>query len=163
MLVCKFHLVNIDYMLSSFLAKCYKNIKPGGDINLENSKELWDMFSDKNLSNLSEQFLCHIVKMLNIFSHIVDEVIPVLPQTKTLPNLPSASNLSPLKRRKSDLGDKNKATSPIKSPEKDDKPEKKDFKLNSMGSFVHLSHYMKIHDLLKIAYANYKVFSNSAC
>lgn len=116
------------------------------------------MFSDKNLCELSEQFLNHIVKLLNIFSHVLDEIVPVLPQSKpSLPNLPSATNLSPLKRRKSDMGDKAKIISPMKTPEKDDKGEKRDTKLNSMGHFASIPHYMKIYELLKIAYNNYKV------
>lgn len=117
---------------------------------------MWDMFSDKNLSNLAEMFLTHVVKLLNIFSHILDEVTPIPPQAKTLPNLPSASNLSPLKRRKSDLGEKTKVLSPIKSPEKEDKTEKKDVKVNSVGGFVNIPHYMKMYEITKVAYTNYK-------
>lgn len=140
-----------------FSGRCFKNIKPGGDVNLVDSTELWSMLSDKNLSSVAESFLNHIVKLLNIFSHVIEEVIPTPPQVKTLPNLPSASNLSPLKRRKSDLGDRGKVLSPVKSPEKEDRTEKKDIKTNSLGNFVNIPHYMKIYELVKVAYNNYKV------
>lgn len=55
------------------------------------------------------------------------------------------------------MGDKTKIISPLKTPEKDDKGEKRDAKFNCMGHFASIPHYMKIYELLKIAYNNYKV------
>lgn len=161
-LLVVYYIKNIDFLDYSVSAKCFKNIKPGGDINFEDSTEIWDMFTDRNLSNVAETFLTHIVKLLNIFSHVMEDIIPTPPQVKALSNLPSASNLSPLKRRKSDLGDKAKVLSPVKSPEKDDKGEKKDVK-NSLGNFVNIPHYMKIYELIKVAYNNYKVSFTNLC
>jgi huntingtin len=38
--------------------------------------------------------------LLNIFSHVIDEVIPGPPPTKpTLPSLPNAPSLSPIRRK----------------------------------------------------------------
>lgn len=70
------------------------------------------MYSDKLMSEVTEQFLHHIVRLLNIFCHIIDETTPTLPPAKpVLSNLQSASNLSPIKRRsKGDLTEKNKTT-----------------------------------------------------
>lgn len=129
------------------------------ELTLENTGNLWDIFSDKTLIELSEALLCHVMKLLNIFHHVLDEIIPALPQSKpVLPALPTASSLSPIKRRKSDL-DKSKLVSPGKLVESSDKSDKKGdgIKTNTMGYFANVPHYMKIYDLLKSAYSNYKV------
>lgn len=113
------------------------------------------MLNDKTMPDISEQFLVHIVKMLNIFSHVLEDLVPVLPQAKTvLPTLPTPSTLSPIKRRKSDLGDKIKS-SPGKPIEKEEKEKKGD--ANILGYFVNSPYYMKLYELIRTAYNNYKV------
>lgn len=79
------------------------------------SKPLWDMYSDTCLQEITEQFLHHLIRLLNIFSHIIEETIPILPPNKpVLPNLPPASALSPIKRRsKSDASDLKMKSVPI--------------------------------------------------
>lgn len=89
------------------------NIKTTDELNPDAAKQIWDMYSDKLISEVAEQFLHHIVRLLNIFCHIIDETTPTLPPAKpVLSNLQSASNLSPIKRRsKGDLAaEKGKAT-----------------------------------------------------
>lgn len=150
----------ILFVFFTISGKCIENLKNTSDINPEETKHLWDIFSDKTLVDLSEQFLNHIVKLLNIFAHVLDEVVPHLPQSKTvLPNLPAPSSLSPIKRRKSDLSEKSRILSQAKGTDKDDKSERKSdsVKVNSMGYFVSIPHYMKIYELLRTAYNNYKV------
>ncbi|KAK4875471.1 hypothetical protein RN001_011893 [Aquatica leii] len=135
------------------------NFKSKTEFNLEFSTRLWDMFHDTHLSNLIEQFFNHTLKLLNVFYHVIEEITPVQLQNKpVLPNLPTASTLSPIKRRKSDFGDKYKIISPGKSLDKEDKPEKKmeNVKLNVMGHFANVPHYLKIYELLKTAHSNYK-------
>lgn len=105
---------------------------------------------------LSEQFLNHVIKLLNIFSHVLDENVPLIPQAKTvLSNLPPASSLSPIKRRKSDLGDKIRNSQGKNEKEGDKKSD--GVKVNTMGYFANIPHYMKIYELLRTAYNNYKV------
>lgn len=137
-----------------------QNLKLKTDLTLEDTNQLWDMFTDKTLSTLTEQFFIHILKLLNVFTHVIDEIVPTLPQNKpVLPNLPTPSTLSPIKRRKSDLGERSKTISPGKVPEKDDKSEKKNenTKSNLMGYFITTPHYLKIYELLRTSYTNYKV------
>lgn len=139
-----------------------QNLKPL-DITLESTNQTWDMFSDRLLADLSECFLNHVLKFLNIFHHILDELVPVLPQSKpVLPNLPAASSLSPIKRKKSDL-DKSKLVSPGKLSDKNEKQEKKSdqIRTSAAGYFANIPHYMKLYELLRMAYTNYKVHFNN--
>lgn len=104
------------------------------------------------------------MKLLNIFHHVLDEIVPVAPPPPTkLGNLPTtAANTlsSPIKRRKSDA-DRGKLVSPgrlVETPEKSGKGETAAAtKANAMGYFANAPHYMKIYELLKSAYTNYKV------
>lgn len=73
-----------------------------------------------------------------------------------LPNIPAPSTLSPLKRRKSDLSEKFKSP-PGKTSEKESDKKNEAVKLNSMGYFATSPHYMKMYELLRVAYNNYKV------
>lgn len=112
------------------------------------------MLCNKPFSDLSEQYLCHLLKLLNILHHVVNELTPMPIQSKpVLQNLPSASNLSPIKRRKSDLEKR------IMSPGKliDEKSEKKDIRQASLGTFVHCPHYMKLYEISRSSFTNYKV------
>lgn len=142
------------------------SVKPLVDVNIPQS--IWSMFLNESLSQISEQYLTHAVKMLNIFHHVLNDMVPtVQSQPKNvLSNLPAPGNLSPMKRRKSDLDKKLLVT--IKT-EKDDKNEKKDgSKPNStMTSFSCSTRYLRIFDILKTAFVNYKVrcwtFLNYTC
>lgn len=143
---------------NTFAGIAVQNLKPL-DVTLETAPENWDMFSDKYLAELSETFLYHVLKLLSVFHHILDEVAPVLPQNKpVLPTLPTTSSLSPIKRKKSDL-DKSKMISPGKLIEKNDKAERKGegVKTNAAGYFANAPHYMKLYEILRTAYSNYKV------
>lgn len=129
-------------------------LRPIPEVSAENSKTMWDMFGNKQFSDLSEQYLSHLLKLLNILHHVVNELIPMQLQSKpVLQNLPSASNLSPIKRRKSDLEKR------IIGPGKivDDKSDKKDIRQASLGTFFHCSHYMKLYETLRNSFTNYKV------
>lgn len=129
------------------------------NVTVDSTNVLWDIFTDKILSELSEALLSHIMKLLNIFHHVLDEITPVLPQSKpVLANLPTASTLSPIKRKKSDL-DKSKIASAGKLIDIQEKGEKKEGvrTTSAMGYFANTPHYMKIYELLKSAYTNYKV------
>lgn len=120
------------------------------------------MFVNETFSQISEQYLIHSVKILNIFHHVLNDMVPtVQSQPKNvLSNLPAPANLSPLKRRKSDMDKKLLVT--VKT-EKDEKVEKKETsKPNStMTSFSCSTRYLRIFDILKAAFVNYKVKSFS--
>jgi hypothetical protein len=52
------------------------------------------------LSSCAELLLLHVVRTLNIFVHILEEVVPTVPTPKpSLPSLPTAPSLSPIKRK----------------------------------------------------------------
>lgn len=131
------------------------SIKPL-DINVPQG--IWSMFLNESFSQISEQYLTHAVKLLNIFHHVLNDMVPtVQTQPKTvLSNLPAPGSLSPMKRRKSDL-DK-KLLVAIKT-EKDDRNEKKDGPKpnSSLTSFSCSTRYLRIFDILKTAFVNYKV------
>ncbi|XP_060528068.1 huntingtin [Cylas formicarius] len=110
---------------------------------------LWHMFSDKSFRSLCEQYLTFIMKLLNIFHHVINDITPVsIPNKTSLPHLPAPSTISPIKRRKSDL---EKKQTQAKASEKDEK------KTCEIGSFVQSQHYMKIFENLRNSFANYKI------
>lgn len=153
-----------SFNLINFVGISINHLKSKTDITLEDNNQLWDMFTDKHLTAVTEQFFNHVLKLLNIFCHVIDEITPVQPQNKpVLPNLPAAAALSPIKRRKSDLGERTKVMSPAKSSEKEEKAEKKAdiMRSNFMGYFAGSLHYLKIYELLKTSYSNYKVSFNN--
>ncbi|KAJ8914559.1 hypothetical protein NQ315_010023 [Exocentrus adspersus] len=125
---------------------------------VEAEGKFWDMFVNNTFYGLSEQYLAHVIKVLNIFHHVLNETVPVHPQSRVvLPNLPAASTLSPLKRRKSDLDKKVLLTGKLEKDEKNEKREGSNSKVNSVGSFVTSGHYLKVYDVLKSSFSNYKV------
>ncbi|XP_056637539.1 huntingtin [Diorhabda sublineata] len=127
-------------------------------IDEENPVTSWNMFENETFVEISEQYLHHIMKLLNIFYHVLNDLQPLHPQYKpVIPNLPAPSNLSPLKRRKSDL-DKKTVTLKL---DKEERVEKKDMKSN-VGSFMQSVHYMKIYDSVKACFNNYKISLDSA-
>ncbi|KAK9879932.1 hypothetical protein WA026_008441 [Henosepilachna vigintioctopunctata] len=114
----------------------------------ENVIEQLNMFDSGIHSDISKDFLKHIVKILNIFQHIIDDLNFASSHAKSIiMSLPTAS---PLKRRKSDLEKKFTNTSKI-TEEKNEKKEK-----HMLGSFAHLPHYVRIYETLKTSYGNYK-------
>ncbi|XP_050315238.1 huntingtin-like [Anthonomus grandis grandis] len=118
----------------------------------------WLMFpSNEALKSLSEKYLLHAMRLLNIFHHVINDLMPTPPQSKTvLPHLPTTGTLSPIKRRKSD--EKKLPLSGGKVlPDKDEKLEKKEVKITNFGCFASSQHYMKIFETLRSAFVNYKI------
>jgi huntingtin len=49
---------------------------------------------------MDNQIIILICRLMNIFTHVIEEIVPGPPQMKTtLPSLPSAPSLSPIKRK----------------------------------------------------------------
>nr|CAD7458552.1 unnamed protein product [Timema tahoe] len=118
-------------------------------------KELWAMFQDRQLSVLSEHLLGHVLRLLSIFVHVLEDAHPVLPSTK----IPVPPSLSPIKRKgRMDITE-TRGMSPVKiGVDKEDKmEEKKSGRGVPLGLFANLPHYVKIHDMVKSAYTNYKI------
>lgn len=113
----------------------------------ENTQK-WTMFESSVHSNISDIFLKHIIKVLCVYQHIVDDVPLPTQQKPAILSLPTAS---PMKRRKSDLEKKTKI---------EEKPEKKEKEKYAAGGFSYSNHYMKIYEALKTAYGNYKVITD---
>lgn len=131
-------------------------LKPLVDVNVLQS--MWSMFLSETFSQISEQCLTHAVKMLNVFHHVLNDLVPAnqFQPKNVLSNLPTPGNLSPMKRRKSDLDKKILMT--LKT-EKEDRTEKKDgARPNSvLINFSCCTRYIRIFDILKTAFVNYKV------
>ncbi|CAG2061280.1 unnamed protein product, partial [Timema podura] len=130
-------------------------------------KELWAMFQDRQrllllmtkpvcfqLSVLSEHLLGHVLRLLSIFVHVLEDAHPVLPSTK----IPVPPSLSPIKRKGRIDITETRGMSPVKiGADKEDKmEEKKSGRGVPLGLFANLPHYVKIHDMVKSAYTNYK-------
>eukprot|EP00058_Branchiostoma_floridae_P006836 XP_002592324.1 hypothetical protein BRAFLDRAFT_101261 [Branchiostoma floridae] len=127
----------------------------------------WHALQDRNLVPLAQQLLSHLARVVNVCSHVIEQVIPGPPAKTALPSLPNAPSLSPIKRKPKgkDGVDQGSATaSPSKSSAKKgsdaglptekepDRPNK-----SNIGTFWQLPGYMKLYSVLKGAYSNYKV------
>ncbi|XP_019635502.1 PREDICTED: huntingtin-like [Branchiostoma belcheri] len=149
----------------------YEEEKPSGkDGAKEGGKEEeegWHALQDRNLVPLAQQLLSHLARVVNVCSHVIEQVTPGPPAKTALPSLPNAPSLSPIKRKPKgkDGVDQGSATaSPSKSSAKKgsdaglptekepDRPNK-----SNIGTFWQLPGYMKLYSVLKGAYSNYKV------
>ncbi|XP_078588724.1 huntingtin-like isoform X3 [Branchiostoma floridae x Branchiostoma japonicum] len=138
-------------------------VKEGG----KEEEDGWHALQDRNLVPLAQQLLSHLARVVNVCSHVIEQVIPGPPAKTALPSLPNAPSLSPIKRKPKgkDGVDQGSATaSPSKSSAKKgsdaglptekepDRPNK-----SNIGTFWQLPGYMKLYSVLKGAYSNYKV------
>ncbi|KZC07761.1 Huntingtin [Dufourea novaeangliae] len=128
------HLILLAGNLASGLAFC--NFKP------HDPSKSSGTFRDKQI----ELLLTHVVRVLNIFVHIIDDVQLAQSSTKsTLTTLTSTQTLSP----------KKKVIFEQKSKEKGERFGSLKFGKEQMGAFVSVPHYMKMYDILKAAHLNY--------
>ncbi|XP_041368406.1 huntingtin-like isoform X2 [Gigantopelta aegis] len=147
----------------------YQCLHPAEDIsNTGGSTEdgRWTCVTDRQLAPLIDQLLHHVARLLNACSHVIDDQVPGPPQVKpSLPSLPNAPSLSPVKRRaKTDKDLQTGSSSPVpdsktdkKTPQKDSKENEKDKKKKEgLGLFYNLPQYTKMYEVLRGAYSNYK-------
>ncbi|XP_047352945.1 huntingtin isoform X1 [Vespa velutina] len=141
------HLISLAGNLASGLALC--NLKPNEPTNKHDSdtSNIWSMLKDKQMCQYMELLLTHVIKVLNIFVHIIDDIQLNQISTKSLSSLPSAHSLSP----------KKKVVTEQKQKEKGDKFLSLKFGKEQMGVFNTIPHYMKMYDNLKAAHSNYLV------
>ncbi|XP_046737508.1 huntingtin isoform X1 [Diprion similis] len=141
------HLMLLAGNLASGIAMC--NLKPNEPLNNSDSEpvKLWGLFKEKQIHQHFEQLLTHVIRILNTFVHVIDEVHLQHPNTKSaLPPLPTAQALSP----------KRKLISDQKSKDKEEKTSSSKFSREQMGVFTNFPHYMKLYEILKAANTNYK-------
>ncbi|XP_045429955.1 huntingtin isoform X2 [Pipistrellus kuhlii] len=130
-------------------------------------EEAWPALGDRSLVPMVEQLFSHLLKVVNICAHVLDEVAPGPAGKAALPSLTSAPSLSPIRRKGKEKEPAEQASVPL-SPKKgsDASPASRQAdaagpvttnKPSSLGSFYHLPSYLRLHDVLKATHANYKV------
>ncbi|XP_040093581.1 huntingtin [Oryx dammah] len=130
-------------------------------------EEAWPALGDRTLVPLVEQLFSHLLKVVNICAHVLDDVAPGPAVKAALPSLTNPPSLSPIRRKGKEKEPVEQASVPV-SPKKGGEsspasrpPETSGpvatNKSSSLGSFCHLPSYLKLHDVLKATHANYKV------
>ncbi|KAF6723879.1 Huntingtin, partial [Oryzias melastigma] len=129
-------------------------------------EEPWAALSERGLVSMVEQLFSHLLKVLNICAHVLDDTPPGPAVKAALPSLSNTPSLSPIRRK----GKEKEAAEPNAGPMSPKKstevntgrpPEGSGStvvnKSTSLGSFYHLPPYLKLYDVLKATHANYKV------
>uniref|UniRef100_A0A8I6A113 Huntingtin n=1 Tax=Rattus norvegicus TaxID=10116 RepID=A0A8I6A113_RAT len=129
-------------------------------------EEIWPALGDRTLVPMVEQLFSHLLKVINICAHVLDDVTPGPAIKAALPSLTNPPSLSPI-RRKGKEKEPGEQTSTPMSPKKggeastasrqsDTSGPVTASKSSSLGSFYHLPSYLRLHDVLKATHANYK-------
>ncbi|KAH9487495.1 hypothetical protein Btru_075739 [Bulinus truncatus] len=126
----------------------------------------WAAVTDRFLVPMIEQLFVHTARLLNACTHAIEETIPGPPLVKpSLPSLPNAATLSPVRRKMKGEKDGNvpgPSGSPDqkigqKTPGKDPKEGEKDkSRKDCVGSFFNIPQYMKLFEILRGSYSNFK-------
>ncbi|XP_062068838.1 huntingtin isoform X1 [Lepus europaeus] len=130
-------------------------------------EEVWPALGDRSLVPMVEQLFSHLLKVINICAHVLDDVAPGPTVKAALPSLTNPPSLSPIRRKGKEKEPGEQASAPL-SPKKggeasaasrqsDPSGPVTTSKSSSLGSFYHLPSYLKLHDVLKATHANYKV------
>uniref|UniRef100_A0A673TZ91 Huntingtin n=1 Tax=Suricata suricatta TaxID=37032 RepID=A0A673TZ91_SURSU len=130
-------------------------------------EEVWPALGDRTLVPMVEQLFSHLLKVVNICAHVLDDVAPGPAIKAALPSLTTPPSLSPIRRKGKEKEPGEQASAPL-SPKKGSEasPASRQpdtsgpvtaSKSSSLGSFYHLPSYLKLHDVLKATHANYKV------
>ncbi|XP_061534390.1 huntingtin isoform X8 [Phycodurus eques] len=135
-------------------------------------EEPWAALSERSLVTMVDQLFSHLLKVLNICAHVLDDTPPGPAVKATLPSLTNTPSLSPIRRKgkEKEAADPNAVPlSPKKSNEfnagraTDSTGGTAVNKSNTLGSFYHLPTYLKLYDVLKATHANYKVTLDLHC
>ncbi|XP_068132416.1 huntingtin isoform X2 [Hyperolius riggenbachi] len=128
-------------------------------------EEPWPALGDRTMVSMVEQLFIHLLKAINICAHVIDDVTPGPVVKTTLPSLTNPPSLSPIRRKGKERENVEQTAVPL-SPKKvgDATPASRQTDASSqaqasksLGSFYHLPSYLKLYDVLKATYANYKV------
>ncbi|XP_013766969.1 huntingtin [Pundamilia nyererei] len=135
----------------------------GGPSKLE---EPWAALSERSLVVMVEQLFSHLLKVLNICAHVLDDTPPGPAMKATLPSLSNTPSLSPIRRKGKEKEVADPSATPM-SPKKgseantgrptDSTGSTTVNKSTTFGNFYHLPPYLKLYDVLKATHANYKV------
>ncbi|XP_052401425.1 huntingtin isoform X2 [Carassius gibelio] len=129
-------------------------------------EEAWPALNDRSLVVMVEQLFSHLLKILNICAHVLDDTPPGPAVKATLPSLGNTPSLSPIRRKGKEKEMMEPSTTPM-SPKKggeantgraaDSTATPAVNKSTTLGSFYHLPPYLKLYDALRATHANYKV------
>lgn len=156
-------------LLAAIAPKCMKSPWAGDEeSNPAPSKveEAWPALNDRSLVVMVEQLFSHLMKILNICAHVLDDTPPGPAVKATLPSLANTPSLSPIRRK----GKEKEMTEPSNTPMSPKKGGETNTgratdstaiaavnKSTTMGSFYHLPPYLKLYDALRATHTNYKV------
>nr|XP_046259998.1 huntingtin isoform X3 [Scatophagus argus] len=164
-------------LLSAVAPKCMRNPWAGEEDGSSSStnttgggtnkmEEPWAGLSERPLVALLEQLFSHLLKVLNICAHVLDDTPPGPAVKASLPSLSNTPSLSPIRRK----GKEKEAAEPSAAPMSPKKGNEVNTgrpadstgstainKSTTLGSFYHLPPYLKLYDVLKATHANYKV------
>uniref|UniRef100_A0A7N9AWD1 Huntingtin n=1 Tax=Mastacembelus armatus TaxID=205130 RepID=A0A7N9AWD1_9TELE len=163
-------------LLAAVAPKCMRNPwageeeGTGGNTNTTGGpnkmEDPWPALSERSLVAMVEQLFSHLLKVLNICAHVLDDTPPGPAVKATLPSLSNTPSLSPIRRKgkEKDAAEPSAAPmSPKKSTEVNTAGRPADStgatainKSSTIGSFYHLPPYLKLYDVLKATHANYK-------
>ncbi|NXF09243.1 HD protein, partial [Smithornis capensis] len=157
-------------LLAASAPKCLKNpwsAEEDSNQGAAKQEEPWPALADRTLVTLVEQLFSHLLKVINICAHVMDDVAPGPAVKAALPSLTNPPSLSPIRRKGKERESVEQASvpmSPKKGGEASPATRQTDAtgpvptsKLSSVGSFYHLPSYLKLYDVLKATHANYKV------
>ncbi|XP_075276530.1 huntingtin isoform X3 [Opisthocomus hoazin] len=157
-------------LLAASAPKCLKNpwsAEEDSNQGAAKQEEPWPALADRTLVTLVEQLFSHLLKVINICAHVMDDVAPGPALKAALPSLTNPPSLSPIRRKGKERESVEQASvpmSPKKSGETSPATRQSDAtgpvptsKSSSVGSFYHLPSYLKLYDVLKATHANYKV------
>ncbi|XP_075713523.1 huntingtin isoform X2 [Rhinoderma darwinii] len=128
-------------------------------------EEPWPALGDRSIVGMVEQLFVHLLKAINICAHVIDDVTPGPVVKATLPSLTNPPSLSPIRRKGKEKEIAEQTAAPL-SPKKasDATPASRQTDASgpaqaskTLGSFYHLPSYLKLYDVLKATYTNYKV------
>ncbi|XP_077136171.1 huntingtin isoform X3 [Ranitomeya variabilis] len=155
-------------LLAATAPKSLKNPWPAEDEanqGTNKQEEPWPALGDRSIVGMVDQLFVHLLKAINICAHVIDDVTPGPVVKATLPSLTNPPSLSPIRRKGKEKESAEQTAVPL-SPKKstDSTPASRQTDASgpaqaskSLGSFYHLPSYLKLYDVLKATYANYKV------
>ncbi|XP_040822385.1 huntingtin [Ochotona curzoniae] len=130
-------------------------------------EEVWPALGDRSLVPMVEQLFSHLLKVVNVCAHVLEDVAPGPAVKAALPSLTNPPSLSPIRRKGKEKEPAEQASAPM-SPKKVGEASAASraaepsgpvttSRPSALGSFCHLPSYLKLHDVLKATHANYKV------